>query len=71
MPADFEQLPVPDSDFPPLMPWRKFADAIGMSEEHGVVRGWVERGYLPSITIGKRTMINMVLLRKQLLERED
>lgn len=71
MPTDFEALPVPESDYPPLMPWRKFADSIGMAEEHGVVRGWLERGYLPSVTYGKRLMVNMVVLRKQLLEKED
>ena len=71
MSQEFENLPIPDSDYPPLMPWRKFADSIGMGEEHGVVRGWLDRGYLPAVTIGKRLMVNMVLLRKQLMERED
>lgn len=71
MPMDFEQLPVPESDYPLLMPWRKFADSIGMAEEHGVVRGWIERGYLPTHTIGKRLMVNIVLLRKTLLELGD
>jgi hypothetical protein len=71
MATEFDDIPTPDSDFPPLMPWRKFADSIGMAEEHGVVRGWLDRGYLPAVTLGKRLMVNMILLRKQLTEGHD
>lgn len=51
---------------PPLMPWAKFAEWIGVEE--GVCSGWVQRGYLPIKKIGKHQMINVELLRQQLLE---
>lgn len=55
---------------PPLMPWQKFAEWIGMGDEPVVVRTWVERNYLPSLKVGKRTMVNVALLVRQLLEEE-
>jgi hypothetical protein len=55
---------------PPLMPWPKFAEWIGMGDEPIVVRSWVERGYLPSKKVGKRTMVNVARLVQQLLEEE-
>ncbi|MBK3749103.1 DNA-binding protein [Stutzerimonas balearica] len=55
---------------PPLMPWPKFAEWIGMGDEPIVVRTWLERGYLPSRKVGKRTMVNVALLHQQLLEQE-
>ncbi|WP_256930670.1 DNA-binding protein [Pseudomonas sp. ABC1] len=55
---------------PPMMPWQAFADWIGMGEEPIVVRTWVERGYLPSLKVGRRLMVNVALLTKELLERE-
>ncbi|TBV13205.1 DNA-binding protein [Stutzerimonas kirkiae] len=55
---------------PPMMPWQAFADWIGMGDEPIVVRTWVERGYLPSLKVGKRVMVNVALLTKELLERE-
>lgn len=53
---------------PPVLPWAKFADWIGV--EPGIVRGWVDRGYLPTTRIGKHLLINVELFRKQLLEQE-
>ncbi|WP_312593484.1 DNA-binding protein [Stutzerimonas nitrititolerans] len=55
---------------PPLMPWQKFAEWIGMGDEPIVVRTWLDRGYLPSQKVGKRTMVNVALLHQQLLEQE-
>lgn len=55
---------------PPLMPWAMFADWIGMGDEPGVVEAWLARGYIPTIKIGKRVMVNVTLLNKDLLERE-
>jgi hypothetical protein len=55
---------------PPLMPWAMFADWIGMGDEPGVVEAWLARGYIPTIKIGKRVMVNITLLNKDLLERE-
>ncbi|MGE8501441.1 MAG: DNA-binding protein [Pseudomonas sp.] len=52
------------------MPWQKFAEWIGMGDEPIVVRTWIERNYLPSRKVGKRTMVNVALLHQQLLEQE-
>lgn len=56
---------------PPIMPWRVFADWIGMGDEHGVVQAWCQRGYLPTYRIGKHVMVNIALLTKQLLEGDE
>lgn len=55
---------------PPVLPWTLFADWIGLGDEPQVVRGWLDRGYLPSIRIGKRLMVNVELFRKELTEDE-
>lgn len=55
---------------PPIMPWPKFADWIGMGDEPRVVESWIQRGYLPTKKIGKRQMVNVALLVRQLLEEE-
>lgn len=55
---------------PPVMPWENFADWIGMTEEPGVVKAWIDRGYIPKKTIGKRLMVNVALFTRQLLEEE-
>jgi hypothetical protein len=55
---------------PPLVPWHRFAEWIGMGDEPVVVRTWLERGYLPSKKVGKRTMVNVALLTQMLLEQE-
>lgn len=70
MNAEFEDLSAPSlAGSPPLLPWAKFADWIQI--EPGIVRGWMDRGYLPTFRIGKHVMVNVELLRKQLLEKED
>ncbi|MCP8686077.1 DNA-binding protein [Marinobacterium sedimentorum] len=54
---------------PPLMAWREFADWIRM--EQSIVRGWIEKGLLPTERIGKHRLVNVSLLSKQLLERDS
>lgn len=49
---------------PPVLPWAKFADWIQV--EPGVVRAWIDRGYLPVTKIGKYTLVNVELFRQQL-----
>lgn len=51
---------------PVLMRWDLFADWVGVSPD--TVRGWLDRGYIPALTIGKHRMVNVALLSKQLLE---
>jgi hypothetical protein len=56
------------ADWPPLMPWAEFAEWI--RTEPGIVRGWVDKGYLPVVTVGRRRMVNVVALVDQLREGE-
>ncbi|WXL26851.1 DNA-binding protein [Ectopseudomonas mendocina] len=36
----------------------------------GTARGWVKKSVLPSLRVGKRRMVNCVLWRQYLAERE-
>ena len=56
---------------PPLMPWRQFANWIHMESEQETVRGWIDKGYLPTVRMGRHRMVNVVLVVKNLLEQED
>ncbi|MFT0140696.1 DNA-binding protein [Alcanivoracaceae bacterium MT1] len=51
-----------------MMAWSEFAEWI--RQEPDVVRGWVDKGYLPTVKVGRRRMINVVLLVEQLRESE-
>lgn len=59
------------SQTPPLMPWREFADWIRMSDNHDKVRGWIRRGYIPTIKLGKHVMVNLTLLNQRLLDEDQ
>jgi hypothetical protein len=45
--------------------YHHFAKALEVSD--AVVRGWVNSGYLPTVTLGKYSMINIVRYRADLL----
>jgi hypothetical protein len=51
-----------------LLSREKFALSVGIPI--GVVIGWCDRGYIPTISIGKYSLINVALLQKQCLEKE-
>jgi hypothetical protein len=51
----------------PYMSKRRFADIVGI--EISVVDGWVEKGHLPSVLIGKYRLINVAKLWQQALEQ--
>jgi hypothetical protein len=42
----------------------KFAELNGLSD--GVVGGWIDKGLVPTIKIGRYTMINLVQLAEQM-----
>jgi hypothetical protein len=52
--------------FIPFMVPGKFAESIGLSE--GVVGGWIDQGYIPTVKVGRYRMINMVVLVANLKE---
>nr|WP_285962018.1 DNA-binding protein [Pseudomonas tohonis] len=49
------------------MPWRQFAIWIHMADEEQTVRGWVDKGYLPTVRLGRHRMVNVALMVKTLL----
>ena len=50
----------------PVMTKERFAELVGV--EVGVVRGMLDRGYLPAIKLGRHRLVNVALLQKQCLE---
>lgn len=51
----------------PIMSKSRFSELTGFSE--GVIKGWVDRGYLPSVKVGKLTAINLVLITSNCLSQ--
>lgn len=55
----------------PLVSREMFAEMLfGSKEFVGVVVGMVNKGYLPTVSIGKYSFINLAILHKQCLEKE-
>ena len=53
--------------FTPVMSQERFAELTGFP--FGVVQGWVARGYVPSLLLGKHRVINLVQLNQDCLEQ--
>jgi excisionase family DNA binding protein len=53
----------------PVMTKERFAELVGV--EVGVVRGMLDRGYLPTVKIGRHRLINLAALQAQCLARES
>lgn len=51
----------------PVISRSRFAEMIGVSE--GVVQGWVAKGYIPTYSVGKYTLINLALLNRMALDK--
>lgn len=51
----------------PLLSRKKFADLIGVNE--GVVLGWVNKGYLSTVRLGKYSLINVEALRQSCADK--
>lgn len=51
----------------PLISHDRFAELTGISP--GVIRGWMSRGYIPSYSIGKYTLINLALLNHMAMQK--
>ena len=45
----------------PVMAADRFADLVGVSSE--VVRGWIDKGYLPTMKIGRYRLVNLAALQ--------
>ena len=55
--------------YPPVMSRQVFADWIGVSD--GVVRGWIDRGEIPTVKIAKRRMVNVLAFVEMVQEAEQ
>ncbi len=55
----------------PLVSRERFAEMLfGDKTCVGIVVGMINKGYLPTVSIGKYSFINLALLQKQCLEKE-
>lgn len=52
----------------PVMHRDKFAELVGVSSD--VVTGWINRGYIPTLEVGKYRLVNLALLNKLALDKE-
>ncbi|MCB5206537.1 hypothetical protein [Methylovorus mays] len=51
----------------PVMSRSKFAQHVGVTED--TVTGWINKGYLPVVEIGKYRLVNLALVTKNALEQ--
>ncbi|MEI7298257.1 hypothetical protein WCQ02_39795 [Paraburkholderia tropica] len=52
----------------PLVTRERFAELVGLPI--GVITGFANRGYIPTMSIGKYSLVNLELLRKRCLDRD-
>jgi excisionase family DNA binding protein len=50
--------------FVPTLTIEKYAHSIGVSPD--VVDGWIKRGYIPTVKIGRRRLVNIAALTREL-----
>lgn len=60
------QLELPALALPLISP-KLFSELSGVPE--GVLRGWLAKGYIPTYSIGKYTLINLVLLNHMAMQK--
>lgn len=60
-----EPVMYPNLSSVPVMNKKRFAELTGFSE--GVVEGWIDRGQIPTVLIGKHRAINLVLITSNCL----
>lgn len=49
----------------PVMEVCRFAELVGVSPD--VVRGWIDKGHIPTTKIGRYRLVNIALLTKEAL----
>lgn len=49
----------------PVMERERFAALVGI--DVGVVNGWIERGYVPTVKIGRHRLVNLAALTREAL----
>lgn len=53
----------------PVMTRQRFCELSGVSEE--VARGWMQKGSVPTVKVGKRRLVNVAALTRVCLEEEE
>ena len=53
----------------PVMEKNRFSELVGI--EIGVVNGWIDKGYLGTIKIGKHRLVNLLALSHACLEESE
>ncbi len=56
---------------PPVLPWRDFANWIGMGGDPETGRGWIRKGFIPADQLRKQGMVHVELFVPQLVGREE
>lgn len=52
----------------PLLTRQRFADLVGVT--HDTVNKWIDRGYIPVVSVGRWSLVNVALLNARCLDRE-
>jgi len=66
---DLPSVPTVVCAFVPVCTRERFAQFSGLDE--GVIRGMCDRGYLPTIKLGKYSLINLVALIQQCQQTDE
>lgn len=53
----------------PVMAADRFAELVGVTPD--VVRGWLDKGYVPAMKIGRYRLVNIALLNREALEADQ
>lgn len=59
---------LPTSVATPLLTRERFAALVGVSQD--TVNKWIDRGYIPVVSVGRWSLVNVALLSARCLERE-
>lgn len=51
----------------PLISAARFSELTGVPE--GVLRGWISKGYIPTYSVGKYTLVNLAVLNNMALQK--
>lgn len=51
-----------------LVTRERFAEQVGVTVE--VVNGWIARGYIPTVPVGRWRLVNLLILNKMLLDSD-
>jgi len=53
----------------PVMAADRFAELVGVAPD--VVRGWIDKGYIPTTKIGRWRLVNIAMMTREALMGDD